>query len=235
MNIPAKTRLSGRVAIVTGASSGLGLAVSTALAQEGAAVVGFARRFLAAALTTSPPPGRVTKIRLNVTDEHSVRERFAEVGPLDILVNCAGHGFFEPVIETKTSDLRSLLDVHIVASFLCARAALRTMRARRSGHIINVSSVAAFRTFRDAGAYSAAKEGLRGLTRVMTEEARAWGVRVTGLYPGAIDTPLWDTRPGFDRAAMLKPESVAAFIVEICARPDLSVEELVVMPPKGAL
>jgi NAD(P)-dependent dehydrogenase (short-subunit alcohol dehydrogenase family) len=102
-------------------------------------------------------------------------------------------------------------------------------------HIVNVASVAAFRTFTSCAGYSAAKEGQRGLTRVLVEEARALGVRVTGLYPGAVDTPIWDGRAGFDRTAMLRPADVAGVVVEIIARPELAVEELVVMPPAGAL
>jgi short-subunit dehydrogenase len=71
--------------------------------------------------------------------------------------------------------------------------------------------------------------------RVPVEEARPLDVRVTTLYPGAVDTPLWDQRPAFDRAAMMRADRVAELLVEILARPELAVEELVVMPPQGAL
>lgn len=219
--------------MVTGASSGLGAAVARALHAEGATVIGFARRFTARRLAGPPQPGTLTEVSLDVTSEDAVRERFAEIGPLDILVCCAGSGVFAPLATTEVADLRAMLDVHVVGAFLCVREALRAMRS--GGLIVNVSSIAAFRTFTECGAYTAAKEGLRGLTRVLAEEARALGVRVTGLYPGAMDTPIWDSRPGFDRGAMLRPDDVASLVVAICARPELAVEELIVSPPGGSL
>jgi NAD(P)-dependent dehydrogenase (short-subunit alcohol dehydrogenase family) len=228
--------LQGKLCVVTGASSGLGQAIAAALAGAGAAVCGLARRFPDGPLAAPLPGGVMTPARLDVTDEAAVAARFAELGPVDVVVACAGVGTFAPVSETRAADLRAMLDVHIVGTFLVARALLlQPARPGRVRHIVNVSSIAALRTFPGCAAYSAAKEGQRGLTRVLVEEARAHGVRVTGLYPGATDTPIWDDRPGFDRAAMLRPESVAGLVVEICARPELAVEELVVMPPAGAL
>ena len=70
---------------------------------------------------------------------------------------------------------------------------------------------------------------------MLVEEARALDVRVTGLYPGAIDTPIWDSRPEFDRGAMLAPQRVAALVVDVLCRPELAIEEILVMPPAGAL
>jgi NAD(P)-dependent dehydrogenase (short-subunit alcohol dehydrogenase family) len=229
----AVSRLEGRVAVVTGASSGIGAAIAAAFAAEGAAVVGFARRF-DARVAHPVTPGTVLPASLDVTSEDKVRARFQEVGPLDILVCCAGGGVFASLAEARVEDLREMLDVHIVGTFLCVREALPQL-AVRGGHIITVSSVAAFRTFTASAGYTAAKEGLRGLTRVLTEEARASGVRVTGLYPGAVDTPIWDERPGFRREDMMRPESLASLVVELVVRPELSVEELLVLPPRGIL
>lgn len=228
-------RFADRVAVVTGASSGIGAAIARALAREGAGVVGFARRFAAPRIASPPAPGQILEVRLDVTDERAVAARFAELGPVDILVHSAGTGVFAPIAEARVEDLRAMLDVHVVGAFLCAREALRGMQARRRGHIVHVSSVAAFRTFLSSGGYTAAKEGLRGLTRVLTEEARAYDIRVTGLYPGATDTAIWDARPEFDRRDMLRPESLASLVVEILAHPEMSVEELLVLPPKGVL
>jgi NAD(P)-dependent dehydrogenase (short-subunit alcohol dehydrogenase family) len=233
-------RLAGRTAVVTGTSSGLGAAIAAALAAEGAAVVGFARRHAATgALAAAPAAGRVTELCVDVVDEAAVRARFAELAAhgagVDILVNNAGGMPTAPVIDQDIAVLRHVLDVQVVAAFVCAQEALRQMaRHRRGGHIINVSSIAAFKTFPGAAAYTAAKEALRGFTRVLVEEARAHDVRVTGLYPGATDTPLWDGAP-FERARMMQPASLAQLVCDLIARPDMNVEELVVMPPGGAL
>ncbi len=236
-HVNSSSRLRECVAVVTGASSGLGQAIARALAGEGAAVVAFARRFDEGS-AAAPASGEIREVALDVTDEAATRARWDELGGADILVCCAGVATFGPLAEARVEDLRAMLEVHVVGSFLPAREMLaRRAKAPRArpGHIVNVSSVAAFRTFLGNAGYSAAKEGQRGLTRVLTEEARALGVRVTGLYPGATDTPIWDASPGFDRAKMLAPADVAGLVVELVARPELSIEELVVMPPAGAL
>jgi NADP-dependent 3-hydroxy acid dehydrogenase YdfG len=228
-------RLQDRVAVVTGASSGLGQAIARALAKEGACVVGVARRFPERRLAEPLVAGHVVEVRLDVTDEAAVEACFTAIGGVDLLVNNAGLAVYEPILTAKVADLRAMLEVHVVGSFLCTRAALPSMQARGGGHVVNVSSIAAFRTFTSCAGYTAAKEGQRGLTRVLCEEARALNVRVTGLYPGATDTPIWDARPDFDRSTMMRPERVAELVVEIVTRPDLNVEELQVMPPRGAL
>ncbi len=229
------TTLEGKLCAVTGGSTGLGAAIAEALAGAGAAVCALARRHSDGTLPEPLRPGRVTRARLDVTDETAVGRVFAALRSVDVLVSCAGTGSFKPIVDTGARELREMLETHIVGAFLCARALLRQPGEGRVRHIINVSSVAAFRTFTSSGAYTAAKEGQRGLSRVLTEEARAAGVRVTSLYPGAIDTAIWDGRAGFDRAAMLKPTDVAGLVVEIVKRPELAVEELIVMPPAGAL
>jgi short-subunit dehydrogenase len=128
-----------------------------------------------------------------------------------------------------------MLDVHIVGTLLCARQALRRMQPRRAGHIIAIGSHVAYRAFADCSGYTAAKAGQLGLVKVLAEEARPYNVRVTALLVGATDTPIWDDRPGFDRTKMMPPADVASFLVELVARPGISVEEAIVMPPAGAL
>jgi NAD(P)-dependent dehydrogenase (short-subunit alcohol dehydrogenase family) len=161
--------------------------------------------------------------------------RFAELPALDLLVCSAGIGTFAPVVTAEVADLRAMLEVHVVGSFLCAREALRRMQAQRRGHIMTVCSVAAREAFAECAAYTAAKAGQVGFTRVLAAEARPYDVRVTALLPGATDTAIWDDRPGFDRTKMMRAEELASFVVETLVRPALAVEELVVMPPGGAL
>ncbi len=229
------TRLLGKVAAVTGGSTGIGAAIAAALAREGAAVVAWARRFPDPALTQRPVAGQVVGVGLDVTDEAAVRARVAELPALDILVCAAGVGVFAPLHTATVADLRAMLDTHVIGTFLCAREALRTMQPRRAGHIVAVSSVAAQRAFPDAAGYTAAKAGQLGLMRVLAEEARSYGIRVTTVLPGATDTAIWDDRPGFDRSKMMKPDDLAGIVVAILARPAIAIDEVVVMPPGGAL
>jgi 3-oxoacyl-[acyl-carrier protein] reductase len=209
--------------------------VAAALAEEGCAVVGFSRRFSAPRLTAPPRPGAIAEVQLDVTDEAAVAARFAELPSLDVLVCSAGNAHYAPIVNSRLAELRSMLDVHIVGTYLCARAALRHMQSRNSGHIVAIGSVAAHRAFTDCGAYTAAKAGQLGLTRVLAEEARPYNVRVTAFLPGATDTPIWDDRPGFDRAKMMSPRDVAGFLLSIIARPGIAVEEVTVTPPGGSL
>lgn len=225
-------RFAGQVAAVTGASSGIGAAIARALADEGAAVVGYARRF-AGGKAVAPAPGRVQELGLDVTDEAAVEARFAELGAVDLLVHCAGSGCFAPVASTQAADLRAQLEVHVVGTFLCSRAAMRRMQA--GARIVVLGSVATQSAFPDCGAYTAAKMGQLGIARVLREELRPRGIGVTHVTAGAVDTPIWSERPGFDRSQMMRPDDLAAAVVDAVARPGLVVEDLVVVPPAGRL
>ena len=232
--LPRVQRLSGKFAIVTGGSSGIGLACAQALAAEGAAVLACARRFARGPVVV-PAAGQVVHAHLDVTDEAEVAARFAELPALDIVVCSHGTGTFAPIVSASAADVRAMLDVHITGSFLCAREALRRMQARRSGHIVLVSSHAAHHGFTECAGYTAAKAGQLGLGRVLAAEARPFDVRVTTLMPGATDTPIWDDRSGFDRSKMMKPADVAAFLLALVTNPAISVDEVTVTPPAGVL
>ncbi len=227
-------RLLGKFAIVTGGTSGIGAACATALAAEGAGVVSCGRRFPVRP-ANSPALGEIVTTHLDVTDEVEVTARFAEPPELDIVVLSAGVGTFGPIANASALALREMLDVHIVGTMLCAREAIRRMMPRRRGHIVIIGSHVAHRSFTDCGGYTAAKAGQLGLSRVLAEEARPYDIRVTSLLPGATDTAIWDDRPGFDRAKMMKPDDVAGFLVSIVARPGIAVEEVILTPPAGAL
>ncbi|MBK7539048.1 MAG: SDR family oxidoreductase [Myxococcales bacterium] len=227
-------RLFGRYALVTGGTSGIGGACARAMAREGAAVVAAGRRGLPGPLT-APAAGQVTTCALDVTDEASVVQRIDEMPALDLLVCAAGVGVFTSILRTTVADLRQLLEVDVVGTFLCAREALRRMAEQRRGHIVVIGSISSQRWFVDCGAYTAAKAGQHGFAKVLAEEARPYNVRVTLVLPGATDTAIWDGRPGFDRDRMMSPDDLAGVIVSAVVRPSVAIEELTVLPPAGAL
>jgi len=227
-------RLLGKFALVTGGSSGIGLACAKAFAEEGAGVLACGRRYPTGAVAT-PNLGEVAYAHLDVTDEAQVKARFAELPTLDLVVCSAGVGTFGPIVNASVAELREMLEVHVVGAFLCAREALRRMQSQRRGHIVIIGSHAAHEAFTDCAGYTAAKAGQVGLARVLAAEARPYDVKVTTLLPGATDTPIWDDRPGFDRSKMMQPSDVAGFVVSIVARPNIAVEEVTIRPPAGVL
>jgi len=227
-------RLLGRTALVTGGTSGIGAAVGAALAREGAAVIATGRRGAAGPLRPVAP-GEIIDAHLDVTDETEVVARLAEVPQLDVLVCAAGIGTFASILRAKVADLRAVLEVDVVGTFLCAREALRRMAEQQRGHIVIIGSISAQRPFVDCGTYTAAKAGQHGLAKVLAEEARPYNVRVTLVVPGATDTAIWDDRPGFDRDRMMHADDIGGIVASIVARSRISVEEVTVMPPAGAL
>jgi 3-oxoacyl-[acyl-carrier protein] reductase len=182
--------LKDQVAVVTGGASGIGAAIAARFAVEGARVV-------VADLRSAEPYFSVVT---DVADPGAVAHLFAVVaerlGPVDILVNCAGHGGTStPTTETEDDSWARMLAVHLSGTFYCMRAALRVMQPRKRGRIINFASVAGLRGLARAAAYSAAKAGILGLTRSVATEVIADGVHVNAIAPGFIDTPILECIP----------------------------------------
>jgi NADP-dependent 3-hydroxy acid dehydrogenase YdfG len=237
-------RLAGQVAVVTGAGRGIGRAVALAFGREGAMVVLAARsgRELASVQRDiEAAGGRALAVATDVRQEPAVAalvtRALAEGGRIDCLVTAAGLAGFAPVADVKTADWDQLMAVNLRGAFLCCRAVLPTMTAQRSGTIINIGSVVTSRTLPGSAAYTAAKYGLLGFSRVLGEEMRGHGVRVGVLSAGATDTSLWDAVPTPpDRASMLKPEQIAeAALLMATLAPGATLEEMTLLPQAGIL
>jgi 3-oxoacyl-[acyl-carrier protein] reductase len=237
-------RLAGQVAVVTGAGRGIGRAVAAAFAREGAFVVlaaRSAREIASVQRDIEAAGGRALAVATDVRQEPAVAalviRALAEGGRIDCLVTAAGMAAFGPVADAKTADWDQLMAVNLRGVFLCCRAVLPAMTAQRRGTIINIGSVVTSRTLPGSGAYTAAKYGLLGFSRVLAEEMRAHGVRVGVLSAGATDTPLWDVVPQPpDRALMLKPDQIAeAALLMAALAPGAALEELTLVPQAGVL
>jgi NAD(P)-dependent dehydrogenase (short-subunit alcohol dehydrogenase family) len=187
---------AGRVALVTGAGRGIGAASARLLAGEGAAVAVAARteeEIASVAREIRAQGGTAFPVDLDVSDEGSVSSCFArvraELGDVTILVNNAGTpGVPLPVAATQPDAWRRAFDVNITGAFLCARQALPGMASANWGRIVNVSSAAARHPVAGMSAYGASKAALDQLTRVLALEGEPYGIAVTGVYPGVVDT-----------------------------------------------
>ena len=217
------TPLAGRLAVVTGASRGIGAAAAAGLAGAGARVVRVARSL------TDGRRGDIRDLACDLTQPEEVdrlaRTVTAEQGTPDIVVSNAGGFLLKPLADTAPAEFDRQVAVNLRAAFLVARAFLPPMRSAGRGVFIAVGSVADHTGFPENAAYAAAKYGLRGLHETLVAEFRGTGVRLTLISPGPTDTAIWDlfdpdSRPGFPpRSAMLRPEDVADAILFVATRP----------------
>ncbi len=192
-----KTSLSGKVVVVTGASSGIGEATARALAARGAAVVLAARneeKILFLEREISAAGGSVLAVPTDVTDEASVESMVeravGELGSLDVLVNNAGLGLSGRVAELRPDDLRYLFEVNVLGPLTCIQAALPRME--RGDRIVNVSSVVGKRAIPKVGGYCATKSALNALSDSLRVEVADRGISVTTVYPGTTRTAFRD-------------------------------------------
>ena len=223
-------KLEGRVAVVVGASSGVGRAIVAAFAVEGARVHALARR-----VELIERSAHVVPKRVDATDGRAVASFFAELGDVDIVVYAAGTN----VTNRRLADLddagwRTMVETNLSGAVHVMRAALPALRRRR-GQVVLIASVSGRWPDGSGPGYQATKAGVRALAHGLAFEEHANGVRVCAILPGAIDTPLIDKRPVAPRpevrAKMLHPEDIAAaclFVVTL--RPEAYVPELVILP-----
>jgi NADP-dependent 3-hydroxy acid dehydrogenase YdfG len=239
--------LDGQVAIVTGASSGLGRATALALAQAGADVALLARRkdeltAVAAQIETFGRRALVLPVDLAQENEliAATRQTAEEFGQIDVLVNAAGTDVPAPVVDLRIEDWDRVLAINLRASFVLAKAVFPHMRQIRRGTIINISSVAGKRGWANAAVYCASKFGLTGFTQALAAEGKTCGIRACIIYPGGMATSWGASFPVASKAEnpelsvrtkALPATDVATLIVWIAAAPlELVLNEVVVTP-----
>lgn len=236
-------RFRKQLAVVTGASRGIGLAVAEALAAEGCNVVLVGRdprALQAAERRVARHGGRGLTVFADVSKPESaafvfkmVRQRF---GRVDILFNNAGIAHrITPIAKLSLETWRQVLDTNLTPLLIWTQKALPLMK--RGATIVNNLSVSARKVYPGSAAYTASKFGALGFTETLREELRGRGVRVIALMPGPVNTALWDTLwPAAPRKRMIRAEDVAHALVEVLAQPaETTVEELVVAPTSGPL
>ena len=190
-------RLKGQVAIVTGSASGIGRAIALAFVKEGAAVAIADLNLKGARQTANEiaaAGGKALAVRADVTNSSQVRnmvkaclKRFKTI---DILVNNAGLQHIAPVVDLDEAKWNLLMGVHLTGAFLCAKAVLPTMIAKRSGRILNISSIHGKEASKFKAPYVAAKHGLIGLTKVLALETAEFNITANAICPGYVRTPL---------------------------------------------
>jgi NADP-dependent 3-hydroxy acid dehydrogenase YdfG len=241
-------KLEGKVAVITGASSGIGEATAEALAAEGAAVVVAARREdrladLVGRIEESG--GRVLAAVCDVTDEGQahglIRKAEQEFGSVDILVNNAGVMLLSAVGKGLSDQWRQMFDVNVMGLLYATDAAIETMKRQGSGHLVNISSVAGRKVTRDSsGVYAGTKHAVGAISEGLRQELLANNIRVTIVEPGAVATELpdhitdEDAREGLSgllRLEILQSEDIAnAITYAVTQPPRVSVNEILIRP-----
>jgi NADP-dependent 3-hydroxy acid dehydrogenase YdfG len=239
-------RLGGQVAIVVGASSGMGRATALAFVAEGAKVALAARRQreldeLAAEIKAAG--GEAIALAADVSKRQDVdavvEAAVNRCGKVDVLVNCAGVNTRDrQIARLDQAGWDRIIAINLTGAFHCTQAVLATMRARKGGLIIHIASISGLWGDFSGAAYQASKHGIVGLANATMMEERLNGIRVTVVYPGLCDTPILNNRPvppsQEQRDVMMKPEDIAQACVFAASLPPRTyVSDLVLMP--GAL
>jgi 3-oxoacyl-[acyl-carrier protein] reductase len=229
--------LQGKVALVTGASRGIGFAVARKLGRLGAKISLCAREAKRLGVAASELESEGTTALALAADvtragdiDSLVQETARALGPIEILVNNAGIGYFGPTHQADESIWDSVLDTNLKSVFLISKAVAPGMIERRGGHIINMASLAGKNAFAGGGIYCASKWGLLGLTSCMAEDLRQYGIRVSAICPGSVATD-FSPHAGKDPAKMLQPEDLAHVVEMIVTEaPESFISEVLLRP-----
>ena len=228
--------LKNKIAIVTGASKGIGLATAKALLNAGAKVVAWNR---------SKPAidhQNFTWIKCDVSKAEEVEKAFEQTtkeagDDIAILVNNAGLGIHGNLVDTSLEDWHTMVNLNINGVFYCSRLVIPKMKALGKGHIINISSIAGTNGIDGFACYSATKHAVRGLSHSLFKEVRNDGIKVTCIYPGSTNTHFFDDIEGVNNHQhMMRPEDIAEAIMHaINTHPNFHIVDVEMRPlkPKG--
>jgi 3-oxoacyl-[acyl-carrier protein] reductase len=231
--------LNGKVALVTGGSRGIGLAVARALVSDGVRVVvtGRSGAHLAAArpLIEKAGPGDIETVQADVRqyDEvaRAIAETVARFGGLDILVNNAGVGIFTDVVDMSPAQWAEVIETNLTGVFHACHAAIPEMRRRGGGSIINISSLAGTNAFPSAAAYCASKAGVNAFSEALMQEVRYDNIRVSYVMPGSVATGFSGGDESKGAEWKVSPDEVAEVVLNLLRHPARSLPSRVELRP----
>ncbi|MFN8634724.1 MAG: SDR family oxidoreductase [Chloroflexota bacterium] len=236
--------LKDRVIFITGGASGLGREIALQSAQLGAKVAitdMHPARLEATRADVAEIAGDCLAVKSDVTNEDEVASTIGQIvakwGQLDTVVNSAGVYYYGPIATTPMADFDRVYNVNVKGLYIVCREAAKVMLPKKSGHIINIASIAAERGIVGESVYSSSKWAVRGLGACLTAELGPEGIRISTVFPGGMDTTFWENEPRmqtgeWDASKMLRGADVAQAVVSIASLPPgVSVKEALVYGP----
>jgi 3-oxoacyl-[acyl-carrier protein] reductase len=230
--------LTGKTAVVTGGTKGIGRAIAKSLVEGGGRVVITARTENDLAKTVSQLNSGGSGIAgyvCDVRDYDQVRTVFARVaeehGGVDILINNAGIGLFGSVESMSVGDFRAVLETNVFGVFYCCHEAIPLMKQRGGGYIINISSLAGTNAHPQMAAYNASKFGLNGFSEALMQEVRHDGIKVSYIMPGSVNTEFGGDEPGAAKSWQLQPDDIASVVMDLLEYPDRTLPSRVEIRP----
>lgn len=231
--------LTGKTAIVTGGTKGIGRAIADALVREGLNVCISARSAdeieAAVADLNELNGGNVVGAVCDVRDHDEVialvAHTVAELGSIDVLVNNAGIGIFGKVEDTSAEDFRAVIETNLMGVFYCCREAIPEMKKRGGGYIINISSLAGTNAHPKMAAYNASKFGLNGFSEALMQEVRHDGIKVSYIMPGSVNTEFGGDEPNEEKSWQLQPSDIARVVLDLLHHDDRSLPSRVEIRP----
>ena len=231
------------IAVITGASSGIGQSLAEQLAEAGYRVVIVARsreKLLSICDNIKSRGYSCIYIPIDIAktaDIDKLKKKALELGPISVLINNAGVGYFGPIESISIESWNEQLNVNLRASFLLSQAFIPSMKEMKCGSLVFINSIAGRQPFSESAAYVASKFGLRGLANSLREELRDHNIKVISVYPGATNTPFWKKiKHNFATQDMLRPIDLAQMILHSIKAPgNLTVEEMVIRRVSGDL
>lgn len=229
--------LKNKIALVTGASRGIGKSISLALAGAGATVVLSARsvdklKEVEAEIEKDGGKAEVLPVDLSKTDDiislfKDIKDKFKR---LDILINNAAIGIFGDMADLAIEDLDRTFDVNVKSIFTTSKQALGLMIPKKSGYIINISSVQGVKAYKQQSIYAASKHAVMGMSKALAAEVQEHNIRISVILPGGVDTDLIsDARPDLDRSILIRPEDIASTVLYLLSLSDRAMVDQVVV------
>jgi len=230
--------VEGKVVVIAGAGGGIGRAVCREFHESGARVIALYRRprELAALRGDGSVEEGPFGYRVDLAREEEIRLAVSRVcrdhGTIDVLVNCAGVGYFAKIDSIKTCEWDEMVAVNLRGAFLLTREVVAVMKENGGGVIIHIASLAGLKGYPKCSAYGATKAGVIGLSRCLAEELIPYGIRVAAICPGSVDSPFQDRIPKvIPREKMILTEDVARSALFVASMPARAlVEDIVIRP-----